>query len=615
MGSALLRKSFLLVISCILNAELNTSQAMEGIFQDYGNEKTQRFPVYHTVKGFDIQVRFSTKTCTGQLVEIMSKDTDHFLRITLLDIGLIRMSFSTPNGQSQLNLAMPSKGGFCNGKRHSVWLSIYRGVVSYGVDKVLPKRFYVAHLRELFSSPENIIIGKGLQGCVSGSTVVLRVNKTHEYRVGTSSGCSMAKSTTRSPKQMLAQKIAIFDGPDCKPLTFASCKTLGYNLTQVPNHLQHKTYSQAAAELGTFMSKLQPQCSPHLMSFLCQLYLPPCIPHQSSSPPCRSLCESVQEGCSTPWPSHLNCTQFPRATDNKKCFLGSAKVTTKRTTLMRGTITKNEKLTETNSLKNVIKRNPIISRKAEESTTETTSVKTDARFTKQNQGKDTLLKSSSTLTSEMDLRVSTTAVTESTIRQTASFLSSVMTGTQSKVVVKEKLEKHSSTAAPLVDKNLKRRNETNIDKDSIPKKTENSRWNFSTPVLSAKKTGICGGVLMSVRGQFMSPGYPTGYPSNTTCRWSIILPSDYHLISFTFHKVYLEEDRNCVYDYIAVYDMLDNEVGQRYCGSITSPIVKHVKGNVATVVFHSDFANSKRGFILSYKGRKCHDPSVVEPFY
>ena len=164
---------------------------LEGIFQYYGSKKTQRLPVYRTSRGFHIQLRFSTETCKGQLVEITSEDTNHFLRIALPDIGPIRVSYSTPNGKSHSNLAVSLKGEVCDGKRHSLWLSIYRGLVSYGVDKVPPVRFYVALLRRLFPSPANIIIGKGLKGCVSDSMVVLRVNKTHEYRVGTSSGCSM----------------------------------------------------------------------------------------------------------------------------------------------------------------------------------------------------------------------------------------------------------------------------------------------------------------------------------------------------------------------------------------------------------------------------------------
>ncbi|RMX48930.1 hypothetical protein pdam_00008322, partial [Pocillopora damicornis] len=46
----------------------------------------------------------------------------------------------------------------------------------------------------------------------------------------------------------------------------------------------------------------------------------------------------------------------------------------------------------------------------------------------------------------------------------------------------------------------------------------------------------------------------------------------------------------------------------RFCGAITSPIVKHIKGYGATVVFSSIPDNSKRGFVLSYRGRKCHNP-------
>lgn len=66
------------------------------------------------------------------------------------------------------------------------------------------------------------------------------------------------------------------------------------------------------------------------------------------------------------------------------------------------------------------------------------------------------------------------------------------------------------------------------------------------------------------------------------------------------------------YDYIAVYDLLDNQVGQRYCGSITSPVIKEVKGNMAAVVFRSDSANSKKGFILSYEAEKCLTSSEVD---
>ena len=155
----------------------------------------------------------------------------------------------------------------------------------------------------------------------------------------------------------MGRKIAVSTGsvtPKCEPLTSAICKGLGYNLTQLQNKLQHNTSHQASSALSALLAKLQSNCSPHLIPFLCQLYLPPCVLPQAAAPPCRSLCASVQEDCSLvspmdSWPGHLSCERFPRANDKPECFLGSTKVTTKRTALIRGS--EEGWLTETNSLK------------------------------------------------------------------------------------------------------------------------------------------------------------------------------------------------------------------------------------------------------------------------
>lgn len=157
--------------------------------------------------------------------------------------------------------------------------------------------------------------------------------------------------------------------------------------------------------------------------------------------------------------------------------------------MIRGTLTKNEQMWMTNSLKKVTTRNPILPRKAEESTTEATSLKKDARYTTENQGKATIVESSSALTTEIDSRVSTTA-TGSTTRQTTSLLSSMMTGTLSTVIGKEKLEKRLSTAGSLVDNKSSKRNETKNGRDTVPTNTDSPRWNISTPVMSTTKPGM-----------------------------------------------------------------------------------------------------------------------------
>ena len=164
---------------------------MQGVFQNLGNKKTQRFPVYKAVKGFDVFLRFSASKCTGQLVEITSRDNKEFLRITLLEVGPIRFSFNTYRGRGQLEFGMPKKGSFCDGKRHVLALNIYRGVVFYYVDRSSPARFYVSRLAAPFSSPDKIVLGRGLDGCVSGATVINRFSKTEEHRIMSSGECAL----------------------------------------------------------------------------------------------------------------------------------------------------------------------------------------------------------------------------------------------------------------------------------------------------------------------------------------------------------------------------------------------------------------------------------------
>ena len=243
-----------------------------------------------------------------------------------------------------------------------------------------------------------------------------------------------SETTTPPPKQRLftysARKLATSDkstGPKCERLTLTICKGLGYNFTQVPNSLQHKTYHKAATELSTFLSKFQSRCSPHLVPFLCRLYLPPCIPPQSASPPCRSLCESVQEDCALlssleSWPGHLNCEQFPRANEKEKCFLGSTKVTSKRTTLIRGTSEKKEFLTEINTLKTA-KSNQISYSTKPVKIGQKVSVKTEADHTTAKPGKEktTAQPSLNTATGKSELRQMTDKSASFTTGKPSSF--------------------------------------------------------------------------------------------------------------------------------------------------------------------------------------------------
>ena len=162
---------------------------MQGIFRNMGNKKTARFPIYKKVQGFDIFLRFTAVKCTGQLLEITSMATNQFLRIALLKNGAVRVSYNTLRGRGQFDLSMPIKGNFCDGKRHVFTLNLYRGAVFYNADRSPYLRLYVSRLREPFSSPNKIVLGRELEGCISGSSVVNRFNRTEEHVLSMSAGC------------------------------------------------------------------------------------------------------------------------------------------------------------------------------------------------------------------------------------------------------------------------------------------------------------------------------------------------------------------------------------------------------------------------------------------
>ena len=50
-----------------------------------------------------------------------------------------------------------------------------------------------------------------------------------------------------------------------------------------------------------------------------------------------------------------------------------------------------------------------------------------------------------------------------------------------------------------------------------------------------------------------SPNAPDTYPPNSVCRWVIDVPTNY-VIQLTWHSFVLEEEYECEYDYVTMYD-------------------------------------------------------------
>nr|XP_023671675.1 CUB domain-containing protein 2 isoform X1 [Paramormyrops kingsleyae]XP_023671676.1 CUB domain-containing protein 2 isoform X1 [Paramormyrops kingsleyae] len=119
-------------------------------------------------------------------------------------------------------------------------------------------------------------------------------------------------------------------------------------------------------------------------------------------------------------------------------------------------------------------------------------------------------------------------------------------------------------------------------------------------------SGECQQVLSTIRGNFTSPRYPSIYPNNIHCHWTISLASGYRIKLF-FNSMDLE-DRNsltddCDYDSVAVHDgssESDNVLG-RWCGSEKPPSVLST-GNKLLIVLTSDRNAAYKGFSAAYTG-------------
>ncbi|XP_063598949.1 uncharacterized protein LOC134775395 [Penaeus indicus] len=108
----------------------------------------------------------------------------------------------------------------------------------------------------------------------------------------------------------------------CEAIRIPLCKNLPYNMTIVPNLLNHDSQEEASLEVHQFFPLVKVQCSPDLQNFLCSVYAPVCNGLEQPIPPCRRLCISARRGCKTlmkrfgfRWPESLKCNRFPEGTN------------------------------------------------------------------------------------------------------------------------------------------------------------------------------------------------------------------------------------------------------------------------------------------------------------
>lgn len=130
----------------------------------------------------------------------------------------------------------------------------------------------------------------------------------------------------------------------------------------------------------------------------------------------------------------------------------------------------------------------------------------------------------------------------------------------------------------------------------------------------------CGGVYTDATGRITSPGYGENYKPNLDCEWKIRMPIE-ERVEITWTSFQLEAQRNCLYDFVEVYDGVNREaplIG-RYCGDMFPPSTLS-NSNVLLIRFKTDWTYGHQGFSLNYKvwcgGQFTEETGVIKsPYY
>ncbi|XP_069552334.1 suppressor of tumorigenicity 14 protein homolog [Brachyistius frenatus] len=103
--------------------------------------------------------------------------------------------------------------------------------------------------------------------------------------------------------------------------------------------------------------------------------------------------------------------------------------------------------------------------------------------------------------------------------------------------------------------------------------------------------------------KFLSPGYPTGYPSKSRCQWQI-RATENNAISVSFPFFHIEDD--CSDDFVSIYDSLspdDSQAITEKCGQRppSNPLEVVSSGNIMLINFITDSHVQRPGFEAHYR--------------
>ncbi|KAE8596094.1 hypothetical protein XENTR_v10015965 [Xenopus tropicalis] len=114
-------------------------------------------------------------------------------------------------------------------------------------------------------------------------------------------------------------------------------------------------------------------------------------------------------------------------------------------------------------------------------------------------------------------------------------------------------------------------------------------------------TEECGGDYTASSGIISSPNYPNLYPHNRVCEWRITVPAG-RRVTLTINALLLQDQQNCDYDYVAVYNGYQNQspLLRKLCGNVAPETEVKSSGNTMRVIFVTDGSVSSGGFLATF---------------
>lgn len=111
-------------------------------------------------------------------------------------------------------------------------------------------------------------------------------------------------------------------------------------------------------------------------------------------------------------------------------------------------------------------------------------------------------------------------------------------------------------------------------------------------------SGGCSKMHIAHSGNIYSPGFPENYPPKSECKYTIQVPATRN-VNLTFKSFDIESNANCSYDYVSIWDDVQNVLLGKFCGRQIPPSVISM-GNKIIVTLYSDSATTGKGFEASF---------------